>query len=116
MGPQDPLFADAMRLRIGWRLAEGGPLLAHEVVTLADQLVPVTSSAGDLLLRARALAVIGDDAGAVVTLFQTANRLRPSAADRSVPWQALRLLSALPTEASSAEERQQLEMRLQSAR
>jgi hypothetical protein len=116
VGPQDPLFADAMRLRIGWRLAEGGPLLAQEVVTLADQLVPVTGSAGDLLLRARALSVIGDAAGAVVTLFQTANRLRPAAADRSVPRQALRLLSALPTEASSVEERQQLEVRLQSAR
>jgi spermidine synthase len=114
--PQDPLFADAMRLRIGWRLAEGEPSLVREVVTLSDELGSVTGSAGDLLLRARALAVIGDAAGATVTLFQTANRLRPAPADRPVRQEALRLLSALEPDASSERERKELEARLRSAR
>ncbi len=116
VGPRDPLFADAMRLRVGWRLAQGGPSPVREAVTLADELFPATGSAGDLLLRARALAAAGDGAGALVTLFQTATRLRPARSDRSVAREALRLLWTLPPDASTVGARQRLEAMLGRAR
>ncbi len=85
-------------------------------MTLADELLPATGSAGDLLLRARALADVGDGAGALVTLFQTATRLRLVRGDRSVAREALRLLWTLPPDASTVGARQRLEAMLGRAR
>jgi hypothetical protein len=75
VGPT-PLFPDTVRLRIGWRLEEGGVPRAREAVALADRLISVTRYPGDLVLRARAVAAAGDPARALVTLIETADRLR----------------------------------------
>jgi spermidine synthase len=113
---QHPIFADATRLRIGWRLSARDPTLAREAVALADALVPISGAAGDLLLRARGLAESGDATAALVTLFQATNRALPPPGDLSVRRGALRLLSSLPPDAGSAQERQQLAARLRNPR
>jgi hypothetical protein len=56
---EHPLFADAVRLRVAWRLSETGGPRAREAVALSDPLVDVTGSPRDLVLRARAVAATG---------------------------------------------------------
>jgi spermidine synthase len=115
LDPRDPLFPDAVRLRAGWRLSEGGSPLAREAVGLVDQLIPVTDLVADLALRARAAAAAGDRAGAVVTLFEVASRLKPVPADAAVAREALVLLWNLPRSAGTEEERKRLEAMLRVA-
>jgi spermidine synthase len=57
--PRDPAFADALRLRIAWRLAAGDAVRAREALLLLDRLAPLDVAPGDGLLRARATARAG---------------------------------------------------------
>jgi hypothetical protein len=70
VSPADPRFGLAARLRVAWRLASDAPGSAREAVPIAESLVPWSGAAGDLLLRARALAASGDEDAALATLFQ----------------------------------------------
>jgi len=99
--PPAPLAPDALRLRIGWRIAlaesEGW---MHETLALADRLIPITRKPEDLVLRARVTAHAGEARATVATLFEAASRMGPGGRSRKVAWEALGVLSALPEPAS----------------
>ena len=67
---QDPLFADALRLRAKWRIAEGDPALAAEALDLVDMALVTFGTLPDMVLRARAVASAGLRPGLVMTLHQ----------------------------------------------
>jgi predicted membrane-bound spermidine synthase len=115
LDPRDPFFADAVRLRIGWRLAEGSAARARESLGLADALIPATGSAGDWVLRARAAAAAGDSVAAEGTLFEAAARLRPVPADAAIAREALLVLWSLPPRADVDDGRRRLEAALRQA-
>jgi tetratricopeptide (TPR) repeat protein len=110
--PRNPYFPDAARLRVQWRLSEGSAPLAREAVGLADELIPVNGSAGDLVLRARAAAAADDGVGAVATLFDAASRLKPAPADGATAREALKVLWSLPPNTIADLRRSELEARL----
>jgi len=101
--PGRPLFEDALRLRVVWRVASGDRALARDALPLVDTLIPATSSARDEVLRARALAAAGDAEAARVALAQTglAARMR-SAGNRTVAREAKRLALRLDDERDPA--------------
>jgi spermidine synthase len=113
--PRDPFFADAVRLRIGWRLAEGSAARAREALGLADALIPAAGSAGDWVLRARTAAAAGDSVAATGTLFEAAARLKPVPADAAIAREALLVLWSLPPSADVDRQRRRLEAALQLA-
>ncbi|GAG19776.1 unnamed protein product, partial [marine sediment metagenome] len=110
--PGNPLNPDAVRLQVSWRLAEGGAELARESVALIDRLYPVSQSAVDLVLRARAAAAAGDEVAALVTLFEAAARLQPKRADLSIVARALEVVESLP-EGTAHGAREKLRAKLQ---
>jgi spermidine synthase len=106
------LHADAIRLRISWRLAAGDRELAAEAVALADLLLPIQKKpAGDLLLRARAKAAAGEPEAAIATLYEVAGQIEPGS-DQKIAWAALTLLESLPAGEGAPRERDRLESRL----
>lgn len=106
--PHDPAHADAVRLRVGWRLASRDPALARDATRLLDQIIPPTGA--DLILRARALAIGGDPGGAFSTLFQLALILND--ANPVLARAALGILDELPPGAGDPAERAELTTRL----
>ena len=70
LGPRHPLFADALRLRAGWRLAEDDPALAGEALRLVNMSLPASAPPAPLLLRARAVLAAGQHPGLVATLYE----------------------------------------------
>ena len=102
-GPDSPLYEDALRLRVRWRVASGDPEQAREALPMLDFLIPTSSSARDEVLRARALAVAGDADAARVTLAQTglSARMR-SAGNRTIARQARHLALRLEGETDPA--------------
>jgi spermidine synthase len=112
---EQPLFADAVRLRVAWRLAEAGSPRVREAVALSDQLVHATGSPRDLVLRARAVAAAGDGAGALTTLFQALAASRPVPEDRAAARGALKLLSSLAPDVGNPPQRARLEAALRGA-
>jgi hypothetical protein len=107
-GSSDPGYQDALRLRAGWRLASGDPVLIRDAVGLLDQVIPPTGT--DLILRARALAASGDPVGAFSTLYQLALILSP--ATPALARHALALAERLPADASAPTDRAALTERL----
>jgi hypothetical protein len=106
--PHDPTHDDAARLRVGWRVASGDPSLARDAIRLLDLIIPPTG--GDLILRARALAIGGDPNGAFSTLFQLALILND--AHPVLAHAALGVLDGLPPGAGDPAERTELTNRL----
>jgi spermidine synthase len=104
--PTDPLYPDAMRLRVAWRLATDDRALAFEAARLIDALIPVSRSPRDLLLRCEALLAAGRSEEATVALRQVIVAFPPRR--RAVAQRASDLLQALPDGAIDANERQQL--------
>ncbi len=92
---RDPLFPDALRLRIGWRLASPDAARAAEALALADSLVAASGDPRDWLLHARAAAAAGHAGGALASLFEIASRLGPAPPHRRIAGEALALLYEL---------------------
>jgi spermidine synthase len=76
VGPADLGYAEAARLRAGWRIASGDPDRCREAVAILDSLLARQVTAGDLAARARAAAQAGDRAAAVATLAELMPGLR----------------------------------------
>lgn len=117
VGPHDPAFPDALRLRIFWRVASGDPARAREALQLSDRLTPVDFSASDAVLRARAALEAGFPRAALSTMSEIAaglGRMQPVRA-REIATEIRSLLDGLevPPELAeaSARLRSQLEVK-----
>ncbi len=95
LDPWDPWFEDAVRLRVGWRLAGRDPSRAREALELLDASLSANASVDDLGLRAQAAFAAGDDSGAWVTLYELAQRLRPAQGRDTIARSALDLAVAM---------------------
>jgi tetratricopeptide (TPR) repeat protein len=111
--PHDPSFAASTRLRAAWRLADGGEELAAEALALVDGMLLVGGTPTDLLLRARAAASAGYDAGAIASVSRLVGLLDRLPRRRSITRDALRVLNELPPNATTANRRRQLVATLQ---
>ena len=97
VGPLDPGFADASRLRAVWRVESGEPQRAEEALTLIDTMGPLVGGPDLMLTRARAAAQAGHTRGALHTLFRMGNGLRDIKIHKQLANEALVLLDSLPT-------------------
>jgi len=93
--PRDPWFADAVRLRVSWRLAGRDPVRAREALELLDTSGSASGSVEDLTPRAQAAFAAGDDTGAWVTLYEVAQRLRSTRGRDTIARDALDLALAM---------------------
>jgi hypothetical protein len=75
IGGGDALYAEAIRLRAGWRVASGEPERAREARELLGLSLARTFDADDLVLRARAALVAGEPPVALGTLSELQQRL-----------------------------------------
>ena len=107
-----PLASDAIRLRVGWRLAAGDPALAREAVALLDPLIAASPLGSDWVLRARAVAAAGDAPAAFATLHEAVKAIHRERPRRKLAWEALLVLESLPEGTVEAAERDRLERRL----
>lgn len=96
VAPGGRYYADALRMRIRWRLDDPTPASAREALRLADRLVPVGGRAGDWLLRVRAVAAGGDAAATEAALFEAVEQVRRG--DAPAVRGALEVLARLPPE------------------
>ena len=100
IAPSSPLFADALRLRAGWRVALRDTSTAREALALVDRLLPIEHRQEDRVLRARALALAGEGELALASLSELVRQLAVS--DRG-------LLDAIVLALSEIEESERLE-------
>jgi spermidine synthase len=112
LAARDPLYPDGVRLRVSWRLANGSPVHVRDAVALADQLVPISGSLEDRILRARAAAAAGEHRGALSDLFEIATRMRPFPANRPLARNALEVVAMLPRDSIRPELRSRLQAML----
>ncbi|MFP8874345.1 MAG: fused MFS/spermidine synthase [Myxococcota bacterium] len=76
IGPRDPLYPDAIRLRARWRVAAGDPVLAAEAVALLNRIsAGRDGNSGDFFLRSRASMRAGDVPTALRSLDVSLDRL-----------------------------------------
>lgn len=103
--PDDPLFPQATRLRIGWRLAAGDRERADEALRLLDRLLVRNTTPLDLFQRADAARVAGrvEVALASASMLATGPGLAPPQR-----LQLRRFVEALPVDARTALWRAQL--------
>jgi len=94
--PDHLLADDALRLRIGWRLATGDPARGREALELVEDLLAGNPLPGDLLLRAEAALAAGDPAAAVASLHELARGLGQGRFPAAALRPALELADALP--------------------
>jgi spermidine synthase len=101
-----PLHADAIRLRVGWRLSAGDPSLAREARDLLDRSLTRGVGVEDLVLRARTALAAGEERLALATLFDLHLRLQAMPAGSpqrlarrtQLARDALRVLDAMPVD------------------
>jgi tetratricopeptide (TPR) repeat protein len=94
--PHDPAFADAIRLRVRWRLEAADPALARQALAILDPMLATSGNVQDLLLRAEACVTAQQHRGALVTLFEVAQLLGSRTVPHEVPARALAILRKLP--------------------
>jgi len=99
IGPGEPLFEDASRLRIRWRLAGDDPDGAAEALSIVETLLSRKWTANDALLRARAAIAALRPAAAWGSLIRVAE-LRPSARRDDLVASVLEIAEELPNEAA----------------
>ena len=95
LGPSDPLYAEAVRLRVAWRMAGGDESRASEALPLVDSLIPVSRVARDWVLRASAYAATGDQRAALSSLIQASVLLETSPARAKVSWAAYQVIESI---------------------
>lgn len=113
-----PEAAEALRLRVEWRLAIGDEDEALSALPLADQMVTLAPTARNLLVRVRAIQRTGAVRGTFEALYELAHHLSPGRTlDQVLTRQALGILATLPKndpEAQAAFYHPRLEARLRS--
>jgi spermidine synthase len=101
IGPHDPAFVPASRLRTRLRLRDGTPERVAEALVLMDTLLPLGGSLGDLLLRAHAAAAAGYPHGAAASIEELVRKATPQPSHAAVLARGLALLNGLPDESIS---------------
>jgi spermidine synthase len=96
IAPGEPLFEEAARLRIRWRLGAPDPETGAAAQAIAETLLLRRWNAGDALLRARAAFAAGRPLAAWGSLQRISERLPRRPWARPVAAQALSLAKALP--------------------
>jgi predicted membrane-bound spermidine synthase len=108
-GVRHPLFTDATRLRAGWRIESGEPHLAREALELVGPLLVPVAQPVDLLLDARASAVLDEPRAALAAVAAAL----PKITRDSVPMrEAKDILSSLPRTEATESWRLELEQQL----
>jgi hypothetical protein len=110
--PTEPLYADAIRLRVTWRLADGDDVRVDEALALVDSLIPISRLAEDWVLRAKVCAASGEERAALASLAEAASRLETSPHRRKVGWAALQVLESLNGSTLPPRAQQQLKAKL----
>lgn len=96
VSPYDPLFNEATRLRVRWRLHSGEPGLAAEGLDLLAPLLGPRAELWDLVLRAEAAVPAGDPEAALASLTEITRMLQRQPGRQALDREARRLFGALP--------------------
>jgi spermidine synthase len=112
--PHHPAFGPATRLRVRWRLTEGGTDPSQAALQLLDEMLPVAGATSDLTLRARAAAGAGYPGGAVSSIQELLQKLGRGPATAPLVLDALKTVRALPPDQISDEQRKDLHQKLSS--
>jgi hypothetical protein len=111
-----PLYPNAVRLRVAWRLASGKAENALEGIRLYDPLLAQGANAQELLIRARLALVAKKPAMVIASLYEVAGKLpgpaRQGPRHKAIAGQSLKLLDALPNEKETESTIAQLRKRL----
>jgi predicted membrane-bound spermidine synthase len=100
--PGEPLFREASRLRILWRLAEGGPEAGAEAQPLAETLLSRGWNFNDALLRARAAIQANRPDDAWASLHRVVAQAQANERGRATAERVLEIARALPEERQQA--------------
>ena len=111
IAPDEPLYEEASRLRVRWRLAGQDRETASDALAIADSLLQRKWTPQDALLRARAAIAAGQPAAAWGSLSRIAEVLSRYSDPASLLEPALDLARQLPDEIAA-----ELQLQLQSAR
>ncbi len=96
--PGDPLFEEAVHLRIARRLAAGDPAAAAEAQGFAELLLLRSGQLHDHLLRARAAIGAGRNRDARASLQRAADQVTATRSGRVLAEQVLEIARKLPEE------------------
>src|SRR5690606_9793454 len=112
--PGAPLFAEATRSRVAWRLAASDPALAREACELLDVSLANGSGPADVALHARAALAAGQPARALTSLsyLETLLATAPAGPRTQLAREALRVLDAMGAERPRAPGAIELEAQL----
>lgn len=91
----DDWYADAMRLRVLWRLRANDPALAAEAVALSDEFLPRFGAAEDYIRRAEASLIMGDQASALSALVEVMPDLRKTPQGRALATRVQRMMESI---------------------
>ena len=121
VSPRHPLYANAVRLRIAWRIAGREPQRAREALDLYEPLLAMgAANTQELFLRARLGAMAGQPETAIASLHEMVGKMRPEPAghahNEALANQAFKLLDALPAGAGLEPAVEDLRVRLKNPR
>ncbi len=93
-----PLYSNAIRLRVAWRLASGDPVKAREGIRLYDPILALDANPHELLIRARLAALAQQPEAVISTLYEVAGKIntRRGPRRRALAIESLKLLDNLP--------------------
>ena len=95
--PGDPLFIEASRLRVQWRIAQGSVDEARKAMEFVDAILALRDPPQDFyLLRADAGVISGDTEAGWAALEELARSLGPNTREHEVARGALEACHALP--------------------
>jgi len=111
-----PLYVNAVRLRVAWRLASGNAQLALEGISLYDPILALGANAHELMIRARLGQVAKDAQIVIASLYEVIGKLpapaRQGPAHKALIRQALKMLDAVTPEPGLESTIEQLRERL----
>ena len=105
--PRDPLFRSATRIRVRWRLATGNEPLAREALDLLLPILGPLPQPRDLILRARAAAVLGESKIVLASITDLA-QLTPTGLRPDIRGEVQAILNSLPLDEKTHTWREEL--------
>jgi tetratricopeptide (TPR) repeat protein len=112
VGARHPVYADAIRLRAGWRVEVGDTAEARYAATLLEPILSPFPQVTDLLLRAQAAAAGAELELALASLAEALPRL-PRGGEAAERWH--QILRRLPRDDATEEWHRELEARFRRA-
>ncbi len=98
----EPLFQEASRQRVSWRISSGDRSHARDAVRIIDGVLARGRTPDDLLLRARASAVAGDQPSTLASIEGLARMIARHPQRQAWMRQAAVVLEKLPKEPSTS--------------